>query len=228
MRRAAHTESDPPQLGIFGDPAAQARLVDDLADRQQGRAEFATFERQLRTEKGLQPATALSLKRQLQAATDAAGVPSPSRFVQEPALVVAGIERLATRGARLTLHRAVGYFLSLFEKELPPGTAERCDKALAAFPARVSPKLHLVDRDLGGSVKRTRPAPPFGAGEAAHLYQVVEATAPPGRRAREVALLALEPKDPYQSWFTADREARFGSVCRVVGPAGFEPATGRL
>ena len=41
-------------------------------------------------------------------------------------------------------------------------------------------------------------------------------------------IAALEPKDPYQSWFTADREARFGSVCRVVGPAGFEPATGRL
>ncbi len=39
---------------------------------------------------------------------------------------------------------------------------------------------------------------------------------------------ALEPKNPYKSWFIADHKARFGSVCNMVGPAGFEPATGRL
>ena len=71
--------------------------------------------------------------------------PSPSAFVQAPDRVVVGIERLTTHNARLTLHRAIRYFLDMNPATLPPGTAARCEAALDRFPARVAPKLHLVD-----------------------------------------------------------------------------------
>ena len=116
---------------------------------------------------------------------------SPSAFVQDPDHVVAGINRLTTHDARRKLHLAIGDFLTLNAETLPPGTAARCEAALNEFPARVTPKPHLIDRNLGGSVKRVRRSPPFGAWDAEHLYRIVEETAPPARLARDRALVAL-------------------------------------
>ena len=74
---------------------------------------------------------------------------------------------------------------------LPRDTAARCEAALDEFPARVTPKPHLVDRDLGGSVKRVRAPPPFTAADVDRLCRIVEKTAPLARRARDCALVAL-------------------------------------
>ena len=191
MRRAALPETAVRPIFLPGDRGTRPDDAVGWFVRQHGQAELAAFERRLQTERGLAPSTALTLRRQLQGAVAAAGLPGPSPFVQDPDRVVAGIQRLATRGARCTLHRAIGYFLAMSAETLPPDTAVRVEAALDAFPGRVAPKPHLVDRELGGSVKRVRPAPPFTAGNAERLCRIVEDSASSARRARDGALVAL-------------------------------------
>ncbi len=191
MGRAAFPKTDGCQLPLFGDPTAQLDIVTDWAARQAGQRELGAFEQRLQTEQRLAPTTAQSLRYQLQAAVDTADVPSPSAFVQAPSRVVEGIERLSKRAARRKLHLAIGYFLDLNGEILPPGTAARLETALDEFPARVTARPDLMDRDLGGSVKRVRPAPPFTAADAERLFRIVEETAPDTRRARDRVLMTL-------------------------------------
>ena len=191
MGRAAWTALDTRQLSLFPDPDARPDESTGWTARQRGRQELADFEQRLQAEAGLAAASAADLRRQLQAAIDAAGEPRPSTFVQQPDRVIAGIKRRSTRPARLTLHRTIKYFLELNAAQLPPNTGARLETALEAFPGRVVPKPHLVDRDLGGSVKRVRRAPPFTAVDAERLCHLVEETAPIRRCGRDGALVAL-------------------------------------
>lgn len=179
------------RLDLPDDRVAQQHDVAGRPARQRGWDELTAFEGRLRRERGLAASTAQTYRRQLQAAVAAAGLPSPSAFVQVPDRVVAAIACLATHDARLKLHLAIQYFLEMNAETLPPDTAAWCGVALDGFPARVAPKPHLVDRELGGSVKRVRPAPPFTAGDAERLFRIVEETAPAARRARDGALVAL-------------------------------------
>ena len=149
------------------------------------------FEQYLQTERGLASVSARTLRRHLQAAIAAAGVLSPFAFVQRPDLVVPAIERLYTHGARRALHPAIRYFLDMNANTLPSGATARCEAAFDRFPGRMVPQLHLVDRDLGGSDKRVRRAPPFAAGDAERLFRITEEDAAPARRARDRALMAL-------------------------------------
>ena len=191
MRRAAFTEQEASPIAVSGVRGTRADEVVGWFVRQHGQAELAAFERRLQTERGFASSTALTLRRQLQGAVAAAGLPGPSTFVQDPDRVVAGIQRLATRGARCTLHRAIGYFLAMHAETLPPDTAARVEAALDTLPGRVAPKDHLVDRELGGSVKRVRPAPSFTGLDAERLCRLVAETAPAARRDRDGALVAL-------------------------------------
>ena len=191
MRRAACTATEARPIARPGDRGARPDAGAGERARQHGQAELAAFERRLQTVRGLASSTARTLRRQLQAAVAAAGLPGPSAFVQDPDRVVAGIQRLATRDARLTLHRAIGYFLEMNAETLPPDTAARFEAALDKLPGRVAPKDHLVDRELGGSIKRVRRASPFTGLDAERLCRIASDTAPAARRARDGALVAL-------------------------------------
>lgn len=189
-RRPLH-RPDGVQLGLPLDTVDAESEIARWGAECELRIELELFTKRLIEFQGYQASSATTHRKLIGAMVRESGRGTMGALCNDPPALAEAIARPEHRPYRRQLHLATQDFLRLLESELTPTVAEKCRAAIdAGFGGRTVPLPHLVDRELGGSVKEVRLRPPLDWADGDRIIDAIDdecSTYP----ARDRAMLAV-------------------------------------
>lgn len=180
------------QLPLFDVEAADGRSGQGVSEMVALPIELAAYQEALTRHLGLAPSTAEVQSRHLAAMVKSTGVGSVRALLTDGCLTVDAIRKPHREATRRARHLAVMDYLNLCGSGLEPSIVMATKSAIESlFAGRTTPRPHLVDRQLGGSVKEVRRRPPFGWLDGERLIEAARSGKGRGEPLRDAALLAL-------------------------------------